>query len=214
MSGQEGHIGAKYTSPSPKPSLTIHKNNQTTRTTPLTSLSTHRKFWKQVLPRIKYRNPSIPVRVSKVADPEESPILTIVYNTASPSFTSSPASTATPTPLESLPTVGTSAAVQTPQPAAEPLGVPMPLKDDPAKSSLEIQLRDVHETQIWAKVRAATNAQDVEPLQSELDGLREIQEQAIKSQAARERTLEENKRKKKEEEMLRAARGELMAARV
>ncbi|KAF2760552.1 hypothetical protein EJ05DRAFT_288654 [Pseudovirgaria hyperparasitica] len=116
-----------------------------------------KKFWKVILPRIKYRNPAIPIRISKTVDPNTSPILELVFNK----------------PPKNLPIDFTYIGSQ----AADHVRVQMDIKG-------------MHEDKIWEKLREATDAVEVEPLEHELEAAEEPEVKRMQSQWQKEKARE------------------------
>ncbi|KAF2497470.1 hypothetical protein BU16DRAFT_314982 [Lophium mytilinum] len=133
-----------------------------------------RKFWRDILPRLKYRNPAIPMTVSRHETPTGPSVLTVTFTTPTPAAGSS--TDATPVKLE-------------------------------ARPPLKIDMRNRVESEILNELVKATGGTEVAPTEVELEEKRELEEEAEKSSRDRERSLVVRRERKREEEMLKAARG-------
>ncbi|KAF2185183.1 hypothetical protein K469DRAFT_707965 [Zopfia rhizophila CBS 207.26] len=142
-----------------------------------------RKFWREMLPRIKYRNPAIPIQISRHNDANGPAKLYIYTSPSSPSSTTDQNST----------TTTNSTATQTPE---------------TAKPTHTIDLRMVPESQILAELIKATKAEVIEAGEAELSEMRDIEEQKMRSAKDREEVREKLVKERREAELLRLARGE------
>ncbi|KAF2808936.1 uncharacterized protein BDZ99DRAFT_42610 [Mytilinidion resinicola] len=133
-----------------------------------------RKFWRDILPRLKYRNPAIPMTVSRHDTAEGPSVMTVTFTTPTPAAGSS--TDATPVELE-------------------------------ARPPLKIDMRNRVESEILQELIKATGGTEVAPTEVELEEKRELEEEAEKSARDRERSLAVRRERKREEEMLKAARG-------
>jgi len=133
-----------------------------------------RKFWRDFLPRLKYRNPAIPMTVTRHDDANGPSIMTITFTAPQPAASSVTDATAVPA-------------------AAKP----------PAK----IDMKNKVESEILQELMKLAGGTEVAPTEVELEEKRELEEAAERSQRDRERSLAVRRERKKEEEMLRQARG-------
>ncbi|KAF2202086.1 hypothetical protein GQ43DRAFT_392900 [Delitschia confertaspora ATCC 74209] len=140
-----------------------------------------RKFWREMLPRIKYRNPAIPIQITRHND-REGPAKMYIYTSTPDS--SSHSTTTTPSTISTIPT-------------------------EPTHT---IDIKMLPESRILSELISATNAQVIEPTEEELEQMKEIEEFKTKAQADRELVREKFLRARKEEELLRLARGEVDGA--
>lgn len=129
----------------------------------------YRKFWREMLPRIKYRNPAIPIQISRHTDPA-GPSLLHIYTA----------------------TKGSQAAQN-----AEPTHT--------------INIRDQMESEILEALVAKTGAQEIKPTEQELQEMREIAEAKERSEKDRVEVREKLLKVRREEELLKLARGEIPA---
>lgn len=154
-----------------------------------------RKFWREMLPRIKYRNPSVPIQISRHTDADGPSVLHIY--TASKTQPA-PGTTNAPTNQQSN--------------AAPPSGTPNPrntLVPDTSKPTYTIDIRDQMESEILEALVARTGAQAIEPTEQELAEMQEIAEAKERSEADRVQVREYVMKQRREEEMLKLARGEV-----
>lgn len=152
-----------------------------------------RKFWREMLPRIKYRNPSIPIQVSR-HDDAEGPCLLHLY-TASTS--SQPATSATST---STPPSGTPNVRNTLTPDTTPPTHTIDMRAKTESEILDLLLQKVPD----AKVVPATS--------KELEEMEEIRAARVVQEQDRIRERDRLMRERREAELLRLARGEISAA--
>jgi large subunit ribosomal protein MRP49 len=156
-----------------------------------------RKFWREMLPRIKYRNPSVPIQISRHNDPD-GPALLHIYTAAKtqpvPGTTNAP----TAQQSDSAPPSGTPNARNT-------------LVPDTSKPTYTINIRDQLESEILEALVAKTGAQEIKPTEQELAEMQEIAEFKERSEADRVQVRERLLKERKEAELLKLARGEVPA---
>ncbi|KAH8710080.1 CI-B8 domain-containing protein [Phaeosphaeriaceae sp. PMI808] len=128
-----------------------------------------RKFWREMLPRIKYRNPSIPIAIERHSEPT-GPSLLHIYTHAS----SSPA-----------------AADQAP--------------------THTIDIRDQEEAQILDALVKAVGATPIAPTPQEEVESQEIAEFKVRSEKDRVQVRDKLLKERREQELLKVARGEVPA---
>ncbi|OCK85749.1 hypothetical protein K432DRAFT_377395 [Lepidopterella palustris CBS 459.81] len=138
-----------------------------------------KKFWREMLPRLKFRNPAVSMTVSRNIEQEGDAKL-IIY------FTTPPQSTPTPTS----------------SPSAESTSQPKPRE-------VKIDIKHLHESAILAELLKATGGTEVLPTEVELEEIKQLEEEKEKSRRDSERSLEVRRKRKKEEEMMKQARGEV-----
>jgi large subunit ribosomal protein MRP49 len=151
-------------------------------------LKKHRKFWREMLPRIKYRNPSIPISIARHSDPDGPSLLNIYTRTQTPQTTSQPASTsaATPNPQSTL--------------------VP-----DTSKPTHTLNIRDMQESEILDALVKTIDVEQIQPTEQEQAELRDMEEQMERSERDRTEVREKLLKERREQELLRMARGEVTA---
>jgi large subunit ribosomal protein MRP49 len=131
-----------------------------------------------MLPRIKYRNPSVSIEINRHSDPNGPAKLHIYTKSSSPSTTPSESTAA--------------AATQTP--------------------AHSVDIRMTHHSEILAQLVSRTNATELQPTEQELLELEEMKEFKAKSEADRTLVREKLNKERREQELLRLARGEVNAA--
>ncbi|KAF1962952.1 hypothetical protein CC80DRAFT_461416 [Byssothecium circinans] len=147
-----------------------------------------RKFWREMLPRIKYRNPSIPIQISRHNDRDGPSLVHIFTNT-----TSNPPSDL-PTPPSGTPNAQTT------------------LTPDTSTPTHTIDIKMLNESAILDKVIEKTGATVIEPTEEELEQMDEIREFKERSEKDRVEVREKLMKERREQELLKLARGEAAAA--
>lgn len=151
-----------------------------------------------MLPRIKYRNPTIPISIIRHKDPDGPSLLHIYTHT------------------KTQPTTATTDAPTAQQPAATPpSATPNPghtLVPDTTPPTHSIEIRDQLESEILDALLEKTGAEVIRPTPQEERELQVIKEFKERSQADRVLVLEKLTKKRKEAELLRLARGEGLPA--
>ncbi|GME22208.1 50s ribosomal protein Mrp49 [Neofusicoccum parvum] len=141
-----------------------------------------KRFFKYILPRLKYRNPAVPITVDRKAAQTDPAVMTIVFGeagTTATASTSNAAATSAPSGASSNDRVVT------------------------------IQMKHKSESEILQQLYDATGAQELEPTELEREELRELEERKERSKKDSERMIEVNRQRKREAQMLAAARGEI-----
>ena len=150
-----------------------------------------------MLPRIKYRNPSIPIEISRHNDADGPSLLHI--------FTAS----------KTQPAAGTTNSPITQQSdSAPPSGTPNArnsLVPDSSKPTYTINIKDQLESEILEALVAKTGAQEIKPSEEELAEMQEIAEFKERSEADRVQVRERLLKERREAELLKLARGEIPA---
>ncbi|KAE8452827.1 hypothetical protein EG329_013099 [Mollisiaceae sp. DMI_Dod_QoI] len=148
-----------------------------------------RKFWRDCLPRLKYHNPAVPMTVNRTNDQLGPAIITV-------HFTSTAAAESTKPEISSTTTKQTSTG---PVPAS---------KSGPITERTEtINMKDRQVSEILDQLLKLTKAKVVTPTPEETRELRDIEEQNAKSARDAAMMQAENAKRKREEEILRQARG-------
>jgi large subunit ribosomal protein MRP49 len=143
-----------------------------------------RHFWHEVLPRIKYRNPALPISITRHDDPAGPAYLHI--------YTSPATSTQTPA------TPGTAAA---PEAALEA-----------AKPTHTIDVKALHESEILEALVEKTGAVVLRTPPEEAAEMAEIEDFKERAEVDRVEVREKLMKVRREEELLRLARGEASSA--
>ncbi|KAF2446740.1 hypothetical protein P171DRAFT_519109 [Karstenula rhodostoma CBS 690.94] len=147
-----------------------------------------RHFWHDILPRIKYRNPALPISVTRHADPAGPAYLHI--------FTAQP----------------------TPQTAAiPPSSTPQPTSSTPEATANDtpthtIEIKDFHESEILEALVEKTGAVVLTTPPEEATEMAEIEEFKERAEVDRVEVREKLMKVRREEELLKLARGEISAA--
>lgn len=185
-----------------------------------------RKFWRHMLPRLKYHNPGVLMSVSRTQEQTGPAIMSIYMKRAG--------ATATTTTTTSEGTTEGEASQDT-QAASEATGESLPSDSLPTgplqplrklqeavkttipkaradQEVLELDMKHKSEDEILSAFLQATRAREVQPTQGELDDLRELEE--FRDRSLRDSTRSKGVRAawKREQEMLKAAKGELTTA--
>jgi large subunit ribosomal protein MRP49 len=143
-----------------------------------------------MLPRVKFRNPSIPIEIHRHRD-ADGPAQMLIYTSAQPEPVTS--TTPTTTPPSSTPN-------------ARFPGVP-----DTSAPTHTIDIKAVHESTILQELIEKTGAEVLKPTEQEEEELRELAEFKVRSEADRVEVREKLMKQRREEELLRLARGEITA---
>ncbi|KAL6710756.1 hypothetical protein ACN47E_007813 [Coniothyrium glycines] len=156
-----------------------------------------RKFWHEMLPRIKFRNPSIPIQISRHSN-LEGPSLLHIYTHAK----TQPTAATTNAPTAQQPAESTPSAT----PNARFTQVP-----DTSTPTYTIDMWDQQPADILEQLVAKTGAQTLEPTEQELEDMQRIKEHKEASNKDRVLVREKLLAVRREAELLRLARGEVPA---
>ncbi|KAL5612158.1 hypothetical protein BROUX41_000298 [Berkeleyomyces rouxiae] len=153
-----------------------------------------RKFWQEILPRLKYHNPSVPMIVSRRMATEGPATMTIyLRNGSSPSSAS-----ATDGP----------AALATVSSGVTPTGVPAPAPQAD-ETAVTIDMKNLHTETILAKFLDATKAIAVEPTPEEAKEIADDGLMAGQAEIDRVRVKTRVDEQRRERDMLERARKDL-----
>ncbi|KAH7399139.1 CI-B8 domain-containing protein [Phaeosphaeria sp. MPI-PUGE-AT-0046c] len=147
-----------------------------------------RKFWREMLPRMKFRNPSIPMTISRHTDPDGPSLLHIYTTSNTPSTTSS-------------------------NPSAPPSATPNPqttLVPDTSEPTHTINIRGMQDSKILAALlRTVPGIKELQPSAEEEEEMAEMR--ALREQGERDRVMVKERltKERREEELLKIARGEI-----
>lgn len=139
-----------------------------------------------MLPRIKYRNPSIPMTISRHNDPD-GPSLLHIYTRAQPVPTSTAPPSATPNPQTTL--------------------VP-----DTSPPTHTLNIRDMEQSEILDALIKTIKVEEIKPTEQEKEELRDMAEQKERSEKDRVEVREKLLKERREQELLKLARGEVAEA--
>lgn len=173
----DGHRGPKYVQTHAQPFQLWQPRRIPTRqyffSDSVIFAATCRRFFRHILPRIKYRNPALPITVDRSAAQSDPAILNVVFK-------------------------DDSASTSAPAPAAEG-----------GDRVVTIQMKHKSESEILRQLYEVTGAKEVEPTDVEQEELRQLTERKERSRKDSERMFGVNRQRKREAEMLAAARGEV-----
>jgi large subunit ribosomal protein MRP49 len=150
----------------------------------------NRKFWREMLPRIKYRNPTVPIEISRHQDPHGPALLKLYMTTPSSSI---------PTASDLPPTSSTSAT-----PSARDSLTP-----STATPTHTVDIRMVAESEILAHLVSRTGAEEIKATEEEEAELVELADSKGRRDKDRVEVLEKLTKARREAELLRLARGEV-----
>ncbi|KAF2847147.1 hypothetical protein T440DRAFT_471251 [Plenodomus tracheiphilus IPT5] len=157
-----------------------------------------RKFWREMLPRIKYRNPAIPIEVNRHSDPS-GPSLLHIYTHTKTQPTSS--TTASPVAQQSANT----------PPSATP-NARNTMVPDTTPPTYTLNIRDQQEGEILEAFVKTLECEEVKPSPEEEQQMRDLKEQEERSEQDRVLMRETLLKERREAEMLKLARGEAAEA--
>jgi large subunit ribosomal protein MRP49 len=143
-----------------------------------------------MLPRMKYRNPSIPMEIARHSD-ADGPSLLHIYTKAV-------------TPQQAP----TNTLANTAPPSATP-NAQTTLVPDTSKPTHTLDIRDQNESEILAAVIKATGATVIEATEQEKQEMIEIEEFKVRSERDRVEVRERLVKERREAELLKVARGEV-----
>ncbi|VUC22083.1 unnamed protein product [Clonostachys rosea] len=144
-----------------------------------------KKFWKEILPRIKYHNPAVPMIVNRHNNNDRPPVMTIYLRKPDASPTSDPA------PVQ--PASSWADLSKATPPAADERVVTIDMKNKHSSAILEFFL-------------AETRALTIAPTKEEIEEIQSLKVLKKESQISRARVLADRMAKKREEDMLKRAR--------
>ncbi|KAH7090757.1 CI-B8 domain-containing protein [Paraphoma chrysanthemicola] len=153
-----------------------------------------RKFWREMLPRIKYRNPTIPISISRHTD-ADGPSLLHIYTTS-------------PTPQQAPTT--SSVSNQAPSSSATP-NPQTTLVPDTSPPTHTLNIRDINESEILDMLVKTIGATQLEMTEQEKAEMQEMKEQNERSEKDRVQVREYLTKERREQELLKLARGEVPA---
>lgn len=163
----------------------------------------HRKFWRDCLPRLKYWNPSIPMIVQRTADATAPATLTIYFRNAAASASATDAQAPTQGSNNPSPTSGL---IRSPEPHTS-AAAPPPAEDETVVS-LSITKHD--EPEILAEFLAKTRAVVVQPTAAEEQEMRDRDERVAANAAERARNAQKQRKKERRRllELEKSGRGQ------
>jgi large subunit ribosomal protein MRP49 len=150
-----------------------------------------------MLPRIKYRNPIVPIEVKRHNSPT-GPALLHIYTSTS-SKPTAPASDISVSDTASTPPSSTPNARDT----------LVPTTATPAHT---VDIKDTNELEILAQLVSRTGATEIKATEEEEAEMNEIKEFNVRREKDRVEVREKLVKERREEELLRLARGEVTGA--
>ncbi|KAF2829663.1 hypothetical protein CC86DRAFT_367620 [Ophiobolus disseminans] len=144
-----------------------------------------RKFWRHMLPRMKFRNPAVSMTVNRHTDPD-GPSLLHIYT----KFT---------------------AAQQAAPPSATP-NAQTTLVPDTSKPAHTLNIKDQDESEILDALVKAIGATQIEPTEQEKQEMAELEDFKERSEVDRVLVREKLLKERREQELLKMARGEMAVA--
>jgi large subunit ribosomal protein MRP49 len=145
-----------------------------------------RKFWKDILPRLKYHNPQLPMVVNRHSDNERKPTMTIYVRDKS-----ADASAGAPAPI---------------QPASSWNDLSKAQPPAAGERVITIDMKDRHSSQILEYLIAETRAVPLKPTPEQVEEMQSLEQLSQQSKTDRARVLSDRMEKKREEDMLKRAR--------
>ncbi|EMC95050.1 hypothetical protein BAUCODRAFT_35049 [Baudoinia panamericana UAMH 10762] len=153
-----------------------------------------RKFWRHELVRLKYHNPAVSMTVDRTARPEDDATLSIHYARHN-------STTSQPVPQTS------SSATSAPNPPASTSGDTPPSGSAPPTERVQtIDMKHRTNSEILDELVRITKAHPIEPTEADREELRMLEEQSVRSAAAREKSAEYRAKVKREQDLLEQAR--------
>lgn len=179
-----GHFGPKFVCPPLRePHHLSSRNTKLTTSFPII----HRKFWRDMLPRLKYYNPAVPMIVNRKNNNEGAAIMSVYFSTSGeplePSTLPQPSSSAidnskAPAPLEGLERV------------------------------VKIDMKNKHSEEIYEHFLQETKAEAVLPGPEDEADMKAVEELKAKGDKDRKRVAKILEEERREKAMLARARAE------
>lgn len=148
-----------------------------------------RKFWREMLPRLKYHNPAIPMIVNRKPTNEGPAIMSVYFNAGTK-----------PIDPATLP--------QYPSSPSDQSKAPTPVEGERV---VKIDMKGKHSEEILERFIAETAALAVEPTPEELREMEEVEKLRAKAEKDREAVAKIREEAKKEKAMLDRARAEVLS---
>lgn len=150
-----------------------------------------RKFWRHELVRLKFHNPAIPMTLDRTALQTDQALMTVFFSN--------------PEDVSSSPT-------SSPAPTTSTSGDKAPSEYAPSERTETINMTNRTQENILSDLLAITKARQVEATDEEMETLRTLEEQRVRSARDSKIGLELRAKKKREEALLAQARGEVASA--
>ncbi|KAF1917105.1 hypothetical protein BDU57DRAFT_517593 [Ampelomyces quisqualis] len=144
-----------------------------------------RRFWRTMLPRIKFRNPSVPITIARHHDPDGPSLLHIYMRSPN-----GPLNTQTPASPSATPNAQTT------------------LVPDTSAPTHTLNIRSQTESQILEQLVKTLDVQQIEATPEEKEEMAQLEEQRVRSERVRAQVREHFLAQRREEQLLKLARGE------
>lgn len=191
--------------------------------TDLVFFSMSRKFWQEILPRLKFHNPAIPMIVNRRPGPEGGAIMSVYFqNAAAAAAAAAPSPSSSSSPTQSAeadanaPSDSSASApsdpvvrVQPPSSAIDTSKAVAPASDERV---VQIDMQHKHSDDILQLFLAETKAIPVQPTPEELAELREAEAFVRQGEADRRMVRQHVETVRKEKEMLAKVREAAMSS--
>ncbi|KAF6816869.1 hypothetical protein CSOJ01_02800 [Colletotrichum sojae] len=142
-----------------------------------------RRFWREMLPRLKYHNPAVPMIVNRKHNNEGSAIMSVYFSTGNP--------------------IDPATLPQLPSSAQDQSKAPNPTEGERV---VKIDMKNKHSSDILERFLSETEAKPVLPTPEEQEEMRQIEELRAKAEKDRQRVAKALSEAKKEKAMLDRAR--------
>jgi large subunit ribosomal protein MRP49 len=177
----------------------------------LISFQLSRKFWRHMLPRLKFHNPAVEMTVTRSSDQTGPATLAIYMRRVAASAAAQSAEESASSSEQAPELLPSESFPQGPNRVDQLLiptksKIPRPSKE---QEVVTIDMKNKQENEILREFLKVTGGQEVQPTQGELDTLRELEEFREKSKSDSERSKAVRAAWKREQDMLKQARGEL-----
>ncbi|KAJ0167655.1 hypothetical protein CTA2_1314 [Colletotrichum tanaceti] len=146
-----------------------------------------KKFWREMLPRLKYYNPAIPMVVNRKANVEGTAIMSVYFS-----------ATGAPVNPSTLP--------QPPSSAIDSSKAPPPLEG--VERVVKIDMKNKHSEEILRHFLAETKARVILPGPEDENEMKAVEELKATGEVNRQRTAKIREAEKKEKAMLARARAD------
>ncbi|KAF2834632.1 hypothetical protein M501DRAFT_1000082 [Patellaria atrata CBS 101060] len=158
-----------------------------------------RQFWRKILPRLKFRNPTIPMTVDQTLPQTDASTLTLHYSSIPTNLASSPPAftTTTSIPVSRMPK----------SPSSQISAQPSEAQEEEFTHTIPLKHRTIED--IYDEFAAVSGAKEVEPTEEDLTLSRMLKETALRSERDRRKVAEVVATRKAEEARLKAARGSI-----
>ncbi|KDN65977.1 hypothetical protein CSUB01_00643 [Colletotrichum sublineola] len=182
-----GHVGPKSVHTPPPYQLSAPSSATYRILRTADPFQTYRKFWREMLPRLKYYNPAVPMIVNRKSNIEGTAIMSVYFS-----------ATGAPVDPSTLP--------QPPSSAIDNSKAQPPLEG--VERVVKIDMKNKHSQQILDQLLAETKAEAILPGPEDEIEMKAVEELRIKSEKDRQANLKIREEEKREKAMLARARAE------